>query len=719
MADLLPVKFHPPKDFQFPKRKFGSKGEERSFRAEWCTKFPWLHYDSSKDIALCHVCMRAEFEKKFLASTKRDVAFLTKGFTYWKEATSSFTKHQASSCHKEAIVAIEVLPEQVKDVGEMLSQHHQQQKSVNRVMFLRILENIRFLARQGLALRGHGDDSDSNFVQLLHLRASDCPDILPWLNKKTNNYVSPVIQNECLKIMYLQILRQISSCIQSNRFYSIMADECTDSSNKEQFTLCIRWVDKSLVDHEDFIGLYEVPSIQSDILVAAIKDVLLRMNLTLSNCRGQCYDGAANMTGSRNGVAVQLREEESRAVLTHCYGHALNLAVGDTLKQSKVCRDAMDVGFEISKLIRFSPKRSAALERIKLETGETQRDSNPGIRAFCPTRWTVRADAIDSILSNYSDLNKLWEECLGAGKLDPDVKSRIIGVQSQMSSYNLLFGFHLCLAILRLTDNLSRTLQKQTLSAADGQSVASLTVQTLESMRSDDAFRLFYARVEVDRKSTGTDEATLPRKRRAPARLEVGTGVGYQHESVEEMYRHQYFEAIDLAITGIKDRFNQPGYCMYRNLEELLVHAANQKDYSKQLDEVLSFYADDVQLQLLQAQLQTFASHFASTDGSVSLGDCLSYLRELSDEHREFYSELCTIARLLLVLPATNAISERSFSAMRRIKSYLRSTMLQGRLNHLMFLNIHKDLLDGLSLKTTANEFVRGSEHRLSQFGKF
>ena len=139
-----------------------------------------------------------------------------------------------------------MLPQQVKDVGEMLSAHHRQPKAENRAMCLLVLENIHFLARQGLALRGHGDDSDSNFIQLLRLRASDCPDILPWLDK-TNNYVSPVIQNECLTIMCLQLLRQISSHIQDNRFYCIMADECTDSSNKEQFTLCIQWVDVSLL----------------------------------------------------------------------------------------------------------------------------------------------------------------------------------------------------------------------------------------------------------------------------------------------------------------------------------------------------------------------------------------------------------------------------------------------------------------------------------------
>ena len=215
MDDLhLPVKFHPPKDFHFPRRKFGSKGEERPFLAEWRAKFHWLHYHVGKDIVLCHVCMRAELEKKFLASTKRDAAFIMKGFTYLKEATSSFTKHQLSGSHKEAIAATQLLPQQFKNVSELFSAQHQQQKAENRAMFLRILANIRFLARQGLPLQGHGDDSDSNFIQLLRLRASDCPDILPWLDKKTNNYVSPVIQNQCLKIMCLQLLRQVSSCFQ-------------------------------------------------------------------------------------------------------------------------------------------------------------------------------------------------------------------------------------------------------------------------------------------------------------------------------------------------------------------------------------------------------------------------------------------------------------------------------------------------------------------------
>ena len=92
----LPEKFHPGKSFNFRKRTFDKKNEERSFRAEWCEKYPWLHYNIESDSAFCHLCMTADYESKFLASTKRDAAFISRGFTYWKEATTAFAKHQAS-----------------------------------------------------------------------------------------------------------------------------------------------------------------------------------------------------------------------------------------------------------------------------------------------------------------------------------------------------------------------------------------------------------------------------------------------------------------------------------------------------------------------------------------------------------------------------------------------------------------------------------------------
>ena len=107
--------------------------------------------------------------------------------------------------------------------------------------------------------------------------------------------------------MVLQILLKVS---QSSACFTIKADECPDITNKEQFTLNIRWVSEDLQDHEEFIGLYAVPSISADCLVCTIKNALLQMRVKLSECCGQCCDGASNMSGSTNGMASQIISEE-------------------------------------------------------------------------------------------------------------------------------------------------------------------------------------------------------------------------------------------------------------------------------------------------------------------------------------------------------------------------------------------------------------------------
>ena len=70
-------------------------------------------------------------------------------------------------------------------------------------------------------------------------------------------------------------------------------------------------------------------------------------------------------------------------------------------------------------------------------------------------------------------------------------------------------------------------------------------------------------------------------------------------------------------------------------------------------------------------------------------------------------------------MPATNAVSERSFSALKRLKTYLRSTTAEGRLNHLMLLHVHKELADGIDMVEVANLFVGDNQRRKQLFGKF
>lgn len=88
--------------------------------------------------------------------------------------------------------------------------------------------------------------------------------------------------------------------------------------------MCISVID-DLEAHGDFVGLYKVEYIASDVLVTILKDVLLRHNLKITNCHGQCYDRASNMSG-RSGVAIQFLAEEPQALYTHCYSHVINFS---------------------------------------------------------------------------------------------------------------------------------------------------------------------------------------------------------------------------------------------------------------------------------------------------------------------------------------------------------------------------------------------------------
>jgi len=105
--------------------------------------------------------------------------------------------------------------------------------------------------------------------------------------KKANKYTSHDIQDELLKSMALCVLRKISANLAEANFFCIMCDECTDAANREQLVVCIRWVDRYLEAHEEFIGLYLLENIEANTIVSAIRDVLKRLNLPMHKCRGQ------------------------------------------------------------------------------------------------------------------------------------------------------------------------------------------------------------------------------------------------------------------------------------------------------------------------------------------------------------------------------------------------------------------------------------------------
>ena len=98
--------------------------------------------------------------------------YISTGYKNWKEATTKFSMHESSRCHKDAMFKIVSLPATTCDIGETLSQKHRDEKS-NQQCFLKILSNHKLLSRQGLPFCGGSDDSDTNFLQLIKLQEID------------------------------------------------------------------------------------------------------------------------------------------------------------------------------------------------------------------------------------------------------------------------------------------------------------------------------------------------------------------------------------------------------------------------------------------------------------------------------------------------------------------------------------------------------------------
>ena len=144
-----------------------------------------------------------------------------------------------------------------------------------------------------------------------------------------------------------------------------------------------------------------------------------------------------------------------------------------------------------------------------------------------------------------------------------------------------MLGVYLGEMILRQSDNLSKTLQSNTICAADRQNVAGMVVRTLKKLRSCEAFDLFWQKVTDSSETHGVGEPDLPRP---PKTYEVGNAMCEIHNEPKTYFRQQYYETIDLAINCIN--FSSLGI-LFENL--LLKAAYNDKEFDLVLSTKMIF----------------------------------------------------------------------------------------------------------------------------------
>ncbi|KAJ8884152.1 hypothetical protein PR048_016009 [Dryococelus australis] len=205
-----------------------------------------------------------------------------------------------------------------------------------------------------------------------------------------------MIQNELISIIGNLIQEQIVNRVKNARFYSVLGDETSDVSQTEQFCLCVRYVDKDLVElREDFISFVAVHDVTGAGLATAIKDQLRSLGLDMNNMRGQGYDGATAMKGMFRGC---------QAILQKVYPTALS-----SLKRTGILKKKL--------------QKSSSSHTHLVKCRETQ--------------WVERHEDISIFSKSLSQIIIALEELIESGNDEKDIASSL---HQRLCTFQFLMG---------------------------------------------------------------------------------------------------------------------------------------------------------------------------------------------------------------------------------------------------------------------------------------
>lgn len=186
----------------------------------------------------------------------------------------------------------------------------------------------------------------------------------------------------------------------------------------------------------------------------------------------------------------------------------------------------------------------------------------------------------------------------------------------------------------------------------------------------------------------------------------------------------------------LERRFNQEGMKRLINLENIILEAVEGKCWEVgHLKDALEIYSEDFNLDKLKSQLVFLptvvskeklnsvsnvrkgkSSVFKNQDNNINISNVVKILQNESLTVHAMLDEVKKLIMLILTVPATSVCAERSFSALRRLQMYLRTTMNQKRLTNLSILYVHKSRLDFLDINVLIRKFIEKTAERRSVF---
>jgi len=672
------------------------------------------------------------------------------GYCNWQNAKNNITAHEISTSHTNSSVVLKI-NQTTLPVLPSLEYARKMQVSTNRQIVSQLIDIVCYLAKHQLAFRGHreawSENIKGNFKDLVELIASHSPvlsshiSLIKLKGRKELSFVSSDKQNQLISSVAENISNKIQLEILAAKLFSISIDSTFDSSRKEQISFIVRYAnDNSGTVYERLIALKESDKTTGKVLFKTFEDVMIREGFEWkTNLIGQSYDGASNMSGEYNGLQAHIKEKNNHATFIWCHAHRLNLVVVAATSKGI---DTLNLFGNLESLYSFlwcTKKRVSIFRQKQSELYKGEQIHS--MKRVATTRWMSHATALNTVHKKFDAIIETLEEIRQVeGLSDVKVVSAVSGFLNYFKSSKFLytsFFFKTIFDVLEPHNNVFQKCDIDLLTATD--LLISGTCQLKYLRNNNKEFKNIIADAEHFKTTIHTEFEPLKeiRKRKVPRQFDEEQNDEPIMNSLKEMKINTFYFALDITIAELETRFNNNQIGILRDLSlfsekriiELNKHPKKLPiDAFKMLCSIYQFLS----IEELKTEYMQFVRNYFDLKKSIDMPtrihnentiQCDSDLDNITNSDSEneeeaahdktfqnsgcinnLFKMLCLTKmnsvfpnlfiaiKISVTLPVSSSSTERTFSKLKLIKTRLRTTTSENRLEDLMKISCEQDI---------------------------
>lgn len=668
----------------------------------------WLVYSESTGAVFCGVCLL------FLNQSDSRTKLASVGFSDWKNAYTALKEHENSSSHRNCVHTSKTRGRAIGQISAQIEGQLETEVNYWKAVLLRVVEVVKILASRGLPLRGHveqfGNPENGNFMMLLELIAKFDVFLANHIEKFGNpgkgntSYLSSTTVEELIDILANAVKQEIIGQIKSSKYYSLIVDSTPDIAKIDQLSVVIRYILKSGKPYEAFLEFLPNTGHKAQDLFNAVNDFLQSQGLDLQNCRGQSYDNASNMAGKYNGLQARIKEVNCQVEWIPCSAHSLNL-VGKNAAKS--CSEACDFFLLVQGIYNFF---SASTDRWEILQNQAERGSSSStLKTLSKTRWSARDDAVRALKYRFHDVIDALQSIEEDSHQDPEARAECRGYILALSHLETGIMIELWGFLLECLNKSNTRLQKVETDLSSVIETYDTLLRLFESQREN--FDVFE---EKGKNLSSNDAYKMENRRIIKRKRHFDESRENEVEfSARENFRVKTFSCIiDQLIVDMTMR--RDAYIAINEKFKAIIQLQNLStmELESAAEQLRSSFPDDLE-ETLNSELVYLKSHLETLEQNLKPKSPINLSQWIRENDLQcIYPNVDIALRMYTCTPASNCTAERSFSCLKRIKNYLRSTMTEKRLNSLAILCIEEKTLQALDLNSIIDEFARQKARR-------